>query len=933
MVRVHVWRSAVAALVFSTVAASASLQQAPPAATVVDAVVPVASELDPSEEPLDEGSAMSWAKFTGRPVEVSAVTSETLKVTARPSGNFVAELSPGPVRVKQGDRWVPTDTSLVLDSDGRLVPGAASTDVSFSAGGDTDLVDVASSAGDLGLTWNEPLPEAVVDGNLATYPDVLPGIDLVVEAGVTGFATYLVVESRKAAQTAALDEIDFGLTTRGLALETGANGSLVASGEDGEPVLVATEPRMWDSAGAAAGAGGSENARNRVEESPGASVRRVAVAVSDRAVTLRPDRNFLLDPRTVYPVIIDPSWSSNSRSEIAFGMVWSNGIEFFNDSTQQARVGYDGWSSATKKSRTFYKFDTKFFDGKRIRSAIFRHHQVHSPSYTCDTNIGPAVQVWRANGFASGISWPGPTLLEKLATNDMAHGHQNYCSGYDINEWGVVSAVRWAADGGHSRMTLAMVSANEGNRDGWRKYKATSSALPKLVVEYNTTPNTPAAPTVAGSNVYSGVSYTNDTTPTFKAKLTDPDGNQLLGRFKLWKGSTLLWTKDSSWVNSGGTASVTVPSGILTADDRYWVEVRAYDDLNWSSFSQRTTFELDTVKPLPPEVKLPAHPISYGEGGKFTFSPAESEAANSDIVSYQYGFTTSTPTHAKNASQVGGSVTHLYSPMTFGPDWVTAVAVDRAGNVSDAVPADERVDFRVKGTEASHSWALDSGGADAVGGKPLSMVGAPSWGAGRYRTYDPFGDGGQSWAAGDDALGLDGVDDSARASGPVLDTSKSFSVSAWVNLAGGPESWATSVAQLGASRTAFNLGYAKGQGWGFWVRSSDDSSGVAATAAVPHDRSSDSGWTHLLGVYTAPRNSKQRKITLYVDGQFAAETPAPEGVFNATGDLVVGRAQFGGSPVNFWPGQIDDVRVFPGPVDPIGALALYTEIRDQEAAQ
>jgi hypothetical protein len=890
--------------------------------------VPVAYEDQPGEDPLDETSAMAWARWLNQPVEATALASSTTRIVADPSGVFRAELSPKPVRVQQEGQWVDVDPSLVEDGQGGFAPRAAVTQISVSGGGSGDLVSMSDAGRRLALSWPQSLPEPDVEGALATYADVLPGVDLVVEAGVEGFATYLVVESRQAAANPALGDLRFALAASGEVTQ-GPDGSLEIADSAGAPVFTAPQPRMWDSSEQA---GVPDTAAERVAEAMGARATRLTVEATSTEIRLLPDQAFLTDPATTYPVVIDPSWSKTDQ-EHAWAMVWSNGMEFYNSSTEQARVGYDGWSSATKKSRSLYKFDTSFFRGRRIESAIFRHHQVHSPSYSCDTTLGPGVELWRTEGFGPNVSWPGPALAgNKLGTEQEAHGHRAYCSGFTLNEWNATPAVKWAVNNDKTRLSLQMRSANEGDAMGWRQFKGTSSAQPQLEVLYNTVPNTPAAPTLQDEPYYSDVNktYTDDLTPTFQVKLTDPDGDQLKAQFKVHQGSTLKWDYTTVWKNSGQTIDRTLPAGVITEDGTYWVEVRAWDGDAWSGWSTRTTFVVDRDPPAVPTVQLPAQDPSYDRGGRFTFT-----SNSSDVYQYKYGFTTSAPNKTVKAKTEGGSATIVYIPATFGPDWVTVQALDRAGNASAASPD---VDFRVKGTKANHQWPLDGAdggvGPDTVGGTALVHPAGAVWAPeGRYHSYDLLPQGEDAWATSDRSLLLDG-DDEATTAGPAIeDTSRSFTVSAWVKLdASAQDSNRTAVAQLGSTMSAFYLGWNK-DGWAFWVRELDDSGTTVVAKSSPHTLPAQAEWTHLVGVYSAARELKKddRVIRLYVNGQLA--TPAvgaPEGVFDADGSLVVGRSQFNGNPNNHWAGQIDDVRTFPGPLDPLGVLALSTEIRDQE---
>ncbi len=86
-----------------------------------------------------------------------------------------------PVRTEDGDGgWRPINTDLEVRPDGTLALIAAKADFAFSNGGGADAVVTMrhESGASLGLRWPEPLPTPTVDANVATYPEVLPGVDL-----------------------------------------------------------------------------------------------------------------------------------------------------------------------------------------------------------------------------------------------------------------------------------------------------------------------------------------------------------------------------------------------------------------------------------------------------------------------------------------------------------------------------------------------------------------------------------------------------------------------------------------------------------------------------------------------------------------------------------------------------------------------------------
>ncbi|MPZ84622.1 MAG: hypothetical protein GEV28_31250 [Actinophytocola sp.] len=188
-------------------------------ATLVVAAAPwsqPAVSANPVVEAPDEASAMIAARLQGSRVEVMGLRSESSSTFANPNGTWTLERSAGPVRVRRGDGWVPVDTTLVPVSDGSFAVKAATAEVVFSGGGRTPLVRMAAQGKELTLFWPGPLPDPRVEGDTATYSEVLPGVDLRLRATDRGFGHDIVVKSREAAASPALARITLGLETAGV---------------------------------------------------------------------------------------------------------------------------------------------------------------------------------------------------------------------------------------------------------------------------------------------------------------------------------------------------------------------------------------------------------------------------------------------------------------------------------------------------------------------------------------------------------------------------------------------------------------------------------------------------------------------------------------------------------------------------------------------
>ncbi|MGW1763127.1 LamG-like jellyroll fold domain-containing protein [Streptomyces sp. NPDC002073] len=155
---------------------------------------------------------------------------------------------------------------------------------------------------------------------------------------------------------------------------------------------------------------------------------------------------------------------------------------------------------------------------------------------------------------------------------------------------------------------------------------------------------------------------------------------------------------------------------------------------------------------------------------------------------------------------------------------------------------------------------------------------------------------------------LDGATGEIVAGGPAVDTSRSFTVSAWAKV---DPSAGTSVAvaQDGSAVSGMMLWYNKPDNtWRFGLPKTDDNGwnmdqAISRTAAVP------GRWTHLTGTYDAESTA----VTLYVDGAVAA-TATHASPWRATGPLTVGRDKVSGRSNGFWKGSLQSVEVYDYPM-------------------
>ena len=203
-------------------------------------------------------------------------------------------------------------------------------------------------------------------------------------------------------------------------------------------------------------------------------------------------------------------------------------------------------------------------------------------------------------------------------------------------------------------------------------------------------------------------------------------------------------------------------------------------------------------------------------------------------------------------------------------------------------------------------WKFDEGAgttaADSSGhGHPLTLQGGASWTTG---------------VIGPHALALTPQQDAAAAT-PVIDTSQSFTVSAWVNLAS-TTGYQTFVSEDGTQVSGFYLQLRGDTGRFALTRIAYDSTaGYAAIASASAIVPQPGVWYMLTGVYDATAQT----VSLYVDGQLQ-QTVHALAPWSATGPLAVGRGFYNGAPTDWVSGSIDDVRAYSGVLPASGIRAL-----------
>ncbi|HEX8343309.1 MAG TPA: LamG-like jellyroll fold domain-containing protein, partial [Actinoplanes sp.] len=179
--------------------------------------------------------------------------------------------------------------------------------------------------------------------------------------------------------------------------------------------------------------------------------------------------------------------------------------------------------------------------------------------------------------------------------------------------------------------------------------------------------------------------------------------------------------------------------------------------------------------------------------------------------------------------------------------------------------------------------------ADSAGNNPATLGAGATWSTER---------GG--------SLALNGTA-AVEATGPSVDTARSFTVSAWAKLSkkDGAANYAV-VGQDGTDLSGFFLGFngAKDR-WRFLLSAADDTAAFKGSEALGTSAPALNTWTHLTGVY----DQSAKTTSLYVDGKLQG-TAAVDATSGFHGPLTIGRGRWEGRDTDRWPGAISDVQVY-----------------------
>lgn len=878
--------------------------------------------------------------------------SETATVSVLPDGTSQLTESSDPVRVRIDGAWVPIDNDLSVGSDGLLAPMASAAPVEFSNGGSGPMARVQSASGGwLSESWDAGLlPTPVVQGAVAIYPEVFPGVDLRLTATVAGMDEVLVVKSLQAADNPDLDavRIDISGASTAAVADTGTGtGAAAVTASDG---LTSASPSWWDSTqpgSGPTGPGGVGLPRPLSEEvSPSAIVLNVSdiVGVGD----------------VIYPVYADPNWGVLARTYVdsAYGTqsYWnganSDGLEHvgFVD-------GADSDDGQNHTTRSFWRMDTHLLAGTHVIGATFNTTETYSFSCTARE-----VDLYQVGEISSSTTWSsGPAFYSLLSSANVAYGYSSACPGHAVG-FDVKSAAQSSADANSSYITLGMKAPSDTSAPDkytWKKFAAAAT----LVVNFDHYPSSPLGRSVAPCLfVCAAPVMTNTAHPTITGGSVDPDGDNLNYNFQIAVGHSSSPTQIDAIhtvYNYASGAAAVWTDDIHLPDGDYEYRVQATDGTVASDWSTYITFTVDTVAPSPPALTESGTVSHNSESRTGTVGVTPETVTMTPVTAdhdwgyayaiYPSGVTPTFPSNLTCNSTISGYTTvcpgTVNAPASVTvtmPDDNSTFAVTAFDAAGNAPSTPSSVSFYANGdytgdhtgdlsaSNLGHSWATDAGGATCPTGSPPPVADTAVYGAKPSAAVDLTTlSGGACWSTdatapassgasiaftGNGVLSFTGSTATATTSGAAVDSTKNFTVAAWLKPTHASATISdTAISQDGSSLSSFFL-QNSGNHWQLCLTNSAATTTYAGDCVISPGTVSVNAWTFVAGVY----NSTDHILMLYTS---TSDTPGTATVAShagatlaSSGPVAIGRGRSSAS-YRYWSGSVLDPVLMQGVAD------------------
>ncbi|WP_143338171.1 DNRLRE domain-containing protein [Demequina sp. NBRC 110054] len=569
---------------------------------------------EPAESPYwasTSSEAQELAASLDAYVEDMSQRTESERVYAAPDGSWLAEDYLGTEWVQvagDGDEpndWAAIDTTLVVDDDGTVRPAVYATAFVLSGGGDTDTVLTRGFEGSdtaLEIAWHGgelPVPE--LDGARATYEDIAPGVDYVVDLFSSGFEQYFVFDDRDA--LAAFDGLTLDIEVDNGGIEISDDSTLTIVDESGETLASLPAAYAWDA---------NEDAKQSTPVlqpwsdepnlSPGIRVLEGVLpeaAVDDieqmteglllpdevevamdvtgthtgATVALDLDMAWVADEDTEFPLVIDPVVVEGRDAYV--------NSKYPNASyatETELMIGYTSSSYGVFASLVGFDADDFTGDGKdQITSAYLKLYNHYSWSCTASawtTILGeqvPAAVTWNT----------APEAVSGSVTSTETKGYSSSCADGWVSSPDIAGWISYSIDQSAQNWSLIVQADDLSTPYSWKRfysrdYGSDTSKHPRISYTYNTRPEAPTNVQVNGETSASHV-VVDATYPTLSAEVTDA-GDESRAWFAIFADGELM--------EDLGTDGIVKGTWVASGDRSVWEPPASKQDL----FEQGVTY-------------------------------------------------------------------------------------------------------------------------------------------------------------------------------------------------------------------------------------------------------------------------------------------------------------------------------------------------------
>lgn len=636
----------------------------------------------------DAVSAAVTARLLKKPVEDLSKRTETTRTMANPDGTLSDEDYGTAVRVKgENGSWDDVDYDLEEQADGSYAPKVAAEDVTVGNGQTKEAARIAFDDGtSLAVSWPEALPEPTIKGGVATYK-LSDATDLLVVVTGNGVATRIRLNQQPAADDPAFT---LGLRADDLDVKETSAGGLKVTDEDGKQVGTTSTMTAWDAQ--------LDESGDPVNVVPVDSVLSEGSSTGDvtkHELELTAPQDFLADPETQYPVIIDPD--INAVSHIRDTWVRS-GTTSVQGSSYRLLLGRIGGDSNTNPAIAYEQWSNSQLSGKKILKATMGLYQYDAGSCSSrSVSVHPLTSGFTeaSTVYTNRPSWSTSTGDSVSFTTNRARTGCTVGNGYvEANITNMVDA--WAK-GTYTNYGLQMNVPPASVTDATYERRwcsslpdtsatatpcTTSTRVPYLKVTYNGPPRVPVVPTTTGSRTWNGALYVGSATPSWSTSATDGEASQVKYTTEVrpsTTSSTVSATCATALVASG-TAASCASTTTLTNGTSYVARSKATDSYGlvggWSAWQ---AFTVDTTNP-----PLPGMSCTDFADGQWYENPSTASttctitAAAGDDIDWKVNTTAKTALTLSGGSATTPSITVPASGYTH----IEARTRTRAGTVS-----------------------------------------------------------------------------------------------------------------------------------------------------------------------------------------------------------------------------------------------------------